>query len=242
MFLNLGQTERRSENNVYEGTFSTYETAISGSYGTTVSENLALGLNVKFIYSHLADRGAGQEKGTGVGTVFAFDVGSLYKAREPLLGKNINVGANLSNMGPKVSYIDVAQADPIPTTLKTGFAWNLIEDSYNKLTFIGEINKLLVKKNRDDGDTDPFYIALFTAWVDEPFFHDLIYNLGFEYWYTDLVALRMGYWNDEIGQVKPLTYGASFKVSAYRFDFSYVAAGKEHPLTDTTRLSMTIGL
>jgi hypothetical protein len=103
------------------------------------------------------------------------------------------------------------------------------------------MNKLLVRKF-PDGHTDPFYIALFTAWTDDPAFKDMIYNMGMEYWYSDLVALRMGYWNDEMGKVKPITYGASFKVSAYRFDFSYISAGKGHPLTDTMRLSLTIGL
>jgi len=244
VFLNLGETERRDDINTYLGTFRTYETAITASYGSTVTDNMALGLNVKFIYSHLADRGTGQEKGSGVATDFAIDLGVLYHTNDPLLKKPISFGANLSNMGPKMSYIDRAQADPIPTNLKFGLAWHLIDDAYNRLTLVYDMNKLLVRKH-DDGETDPFYIALFTSWLDEEFpkafFHDLIYNMGIEYWYTDMVALRMGYWNDELGKVKPITYGASFKVSAYRFDFSYISAGKGHPLTDTMRLSLTIG-
>ncbi len=240
IFLNLGETERRDEINTYLGTFRTFETAITGSYGSTVTENLALGLNTKFIYSHLADRGTGQERGSGVATNFAIDLGLLYKTHDPLLGQPLNLGANLSNMGPKMAYIDRAQADPIPTNLKFGLAWHLIDDAHNRLTLAYDMNKLLVRKH-PDGETDPFYIALFTAWLDEPFFFDLIYNVGFEYWYSDLVSLRVGYYNDQLGKVKPLTYGASFKVSAYRFDFSYISAGKGHPLTDTLRLSLTIG-
>ncbi len=253
IFLNLGETERRDELNTNLGTFRTFETAISGSYGSTVTDKMALGLNVKFIYSHLADRGTGQEKGSGVATDFAIDLGLLYKTVDPILNHSLNFGANLQNMGPKMAYIDRAQADPIPTNLKFGYAWNIIEDGYNKLTWATDLNKLLVRKH-PNGDTDPFYIALFTAWTDKEFFsnkppyltkeffYDIIYNTGLEYWYTDMVALRIGYWNDELGKVKPLTYGASFKVSTYRFDFSYISAGKGHPLTDTMRLSLTIGL
>lgn len=241
IFLNLGETEGRDELNQFTGMFRTFETAISGSYGATVTENLAIGLNTKFIYSHLSDKGAGQELGDGTSTNFAVDLGILYKTREPLLGKRINFGANLANMGPKMTYIDAAQADPIPTNLKFGTAWHLVDMPDNRLTFVFEMNKLLVRKHLDNGDTDPFYIALVTAWTDEPVFKDMIYNMGFEYWYSDLVALRAGYYNDEMGNVKPLTYGASFQVSAYRFDFSYVAAGKGHPLTDTMRLSLTVG-
>lgn len=239
-FLNLGETERRDELNRFLGKFVTFETAFNLSYGAMVTDRLALGLNVKFIYSHLADRGTGQEKGSGVGTNFAVDIGILHKIRDPLLRKPLSLGANLANLGPKMAYIDRAQADPIPTNLKFGLAWQVIDDAFNKLTLAFDMNKLLVTKH-PDGSTDPVYIALFTSWTDEPFFHDLIYDVGMEYWYTNIVALRMGYWNDEIGKVKPITYGASFKVSAYRFDFSYISAGKGHPLTDTTHLSLTIG-
>lgn len=240
VFLNLGETERRDELNTPLGTFRTFETALTGSYGSTLSENLALGLNVKFIYSHLADRGTGQERGSGSATDFAIDLGMLYKTRDPLLFKPLNLGANLANMGPKMSYIDRAQADPIPTNLKFGFAWSFVSDEFNKLSLVGDVNKLLVTKH-DDGETDPFYIALATSWTEGPFWYDMIYNVGMEYWYSDLVALRVGYWNDELGKVKPITYGASFQVSTYRFDFSYISAGKGHPLTDTLRLSLSLG-
>jgi len=238
-FLNLGETERRDELNQYLGKFATFETAISTSYGTKITENTGLGVSVKFIYSHLADKGTGQEQGSGVGTDIAVDIGILHKTIDPLFGNKLQLGANLSNLGPKMSYIDVAQADPIPTGLAMGFAYSLLDDSYNKLVLTGETDKLLVRKY-PDGKTDPFYIALFTAWTDEPFFYDLIYHAGMEYWYSDMVGLRMGYWNDEIGKVKPVTYGASFKVSAYRFDISYLTAEKGHPLTGTTHFSITI--
>lgn len=257
-FLNLGETERRDDLNNYLGTFRTFETAICGSYGSTISDNTALGLNVKFIYSHLSDRGTGQEKGSGVATNFAIDLGILHKTVDPFFHMPLNLGANLSNMGPKMAYIDAAQADPIPTNLKMGFAWRVIDDGFNRVTFVGDINKLLVRKYAD-GSTDPFYAAIFTSWLyhtkrnenlqledvsydARDFFADIIMNVGAEYWYSDLVALRAGYWNDQLGKVFPITYGASFKVSTYRFDFSYISAGKGHPLTDTMRLSMTIGL
>jgi len=267
VFLNLGETERRDDLNNYLGTFRTFETALSGSYGATVTDNTALGLNVKFIYSHLSDRGTGQERGSGVATDFAVDLGVLHKTSDPFFGLPLNLGANLANMGPKMSYIDRAQADPIPTNLKMGIAWRLIDDNFNKLTFAYDVNKLLVRKYAD-GTTDPFYVAFVTSWIyhterewvrntvtgdstqelkdvaytPKAFMYDLIHNVGMEYWYSDLVGLRFGYWNDELGKVKPITYGASFKVSAYRFDFSYISAGKGHPLTDTMRLSLTMGL
>ena len=54
----------------------------------------------------------------------------------------------------------------------------------------------------------------------------LIWNIGAEYWYSTLVGLRGGYWNDDLGKVFPYTFGVSLKYSTYRFDFSYLSAGK----------------
>ncbi|NQT34807.1 PorV/PorQ family protein [bacterium] len=239
VFINLGSSPHTDDLGRTLGHFSTYETALTASYGATVTENFGLGLNVKFIYSHLSDVGAGQEKGSGVATNFAVDLGVLYKMTEPLLHKQVSFGANLANMGPKMSYIDQAQADPIPTNLKFGLAYKLLDDEFNKFTIAYDMNKLLVRKHSDN-KTDPFYIALFTAWTDEPVFIDMIYNLGFEYWYSDMVALRWGYWNDQLGDLKPMTYGASFKVSAYRFDFSYIYG--ESTQKNTMRLSLNLTL
>ncbi len=236
VFLNLGESERRSETNEYLGTFSSYEFAVTGSYGSTMSKTMALGVNMRFIFSHLSDRGAGAEKGTGEATSIGIDVGWLWNT--PI--NRLTLGANLSNMGPKVAYIDRAQADPLPTNLKFGFAYRLVDSPYNKMTIVGDFDKELVRVD-SNGESDPFYIAMISAWSDGPLAETLIYHTGVEYWYSDLIALRLGYWNDELGKVKPITFGASLRYSLYRFDFSYVSAGEGHPLQDTMRFSLSIG-
>ncbi len=243
IFLNLGETERRGENNEYLGTFSSYEFALTGSYGANMTESTALGVNMRFIYSHLSDKGQGAEQGSGVATSIGVDIGVLSKG--PLGGlwaplDRLDIGANLSNMGPKVAYIDRAQADPLPTNLKVGVAYHLVDTAYNRLTIVGDVNREMVYRD-DSGDSDPFYLAIIRNWGDGALFPTMIYNTGMEYWYSDLVALRFGYWNDDLGKVKPLTFGASLQYSLYRFDFSYVSAGEGHPLQDTMRFSLSIG-
>ncbi len=237
IFLNLGESIRTDETGRQLGTFNSYELAVTGSYGSFVSDNMSLGVNMRFIYSNLSPVGAGSEKGSGTANSVGVDVGWLWKT--PFM-KNLSFGANLSNMGPKVAYIDRAQADPLPTNLKVGFAYHIFKSPYNTLTLVGDVDKELVYLN-EDGESDPFYLAMVRAWGDGPFFGTLIYHTGLEYWYSDLVALRVGYWNDELGQVKPITFGASLKYSLYRFDFSYVSAGEGHPLQDTMRFSLSIG-
>ena len=239
IFLNLGETQRRGPSNEDLGTFSSYEIAVTGTYGAEINPNLAMGVGLKLAYSSLSPGGgAGEEAGSGTATAVAADLGLLYKAQ---FLRGLSLGANLSNMGPKVSYIDRAQADPLPTNLKAGFAYRIIDQEYNRLTIASDVNKELVKRD-EFGRSDEFYEALFSAWGDGDLVESLIWNIGMEYWYSTLVGLRAGYWNDDLGRVFPYTFGVSLQYSSYRFDFSYLTAGENHPLTDTMRYSLTVDL
>ncbi|MBK6910027.1 MAG: PorV/PorQ family protein [bacterium] len=236
VFLNLGETVRTDVTGRELGTFSSYELAITGSYGALVNENLSMGVGLKLAYSNLSPTGAGAEAGKGTATAIAADLGMLYKA--PFMS-GLSVGANLSNMGPKVSYIDRAQADPLPTTLKFGIAYKILDQEFNKLTILSDLDKELVKRD-EFGRSDEFYEALFSAWGDGDLAKSLIWHMGAEYWYSTLVGLRGGYYNDHLGRVFPYTFGVSLKYSTYRFDFSYLTAGENHPLTDTMRYSLSV--
>jgi hypothetical protein len=238
IFLNLGETQRTNEQAQNLGTFSSYEIAVTGTYGAEINRHLAMGVGLKLAYSNLSPTGAGAEAGSGTATAVAADIGLLYKA--PFL-RGLSFGANLSNMGPKVSYIDRAQADPLPTNLKVGFAYKIVDQEYNKLTVASDVNKELVKRD-NFGHSDEFYQALFTSWGDANLVKSIIWNVGIEYWYSTLVGLRAGYWNDDLGKVFPYTFGVSLKYSSYRFDFSYLTAGTNHPLTDTMRYSLSVDL
>ncbi len=238
-FLNLGEQTITGEGGPEPlGTFNSFEFALTLSYGTLLADNLGLGVNLRYIRSNLSSVGAGAEKGNGKANGYAVDLGVLYKPY-----RRLAVGANLSNMGPKITYIDAAQADPLPTNLKLGFAFRLVDQKYNRLTLAADVNKLLVRRYKD-GTSDPFYKAIFTSWTDESFsteLRNMIRNVGVEYVYSDLISLRAGYTYDRKGKVKYATFGAGLQYSLYRFDFGYVAAPQGHPLSDTMRFSLTIG-
>ncbi len=241
VYLNLGKQMRTSSTGQELGEFNSSEYAISASYGATVTDNLAMGLSLRFIYSSLSPYGAGTERGSGTASGFAFDVGLLYNF--PFLNNRLSWGMNLSNMGPKIAYIDEDQADPLPTNLKTGFAFKLVDQKYNKITLTADINKLLVTP-RKGSKADPFLKAIVTSWYDDPFQTELdkiTRSVGIEYWYSDLFALRTGYYHDKEGKVHYFSFGAGIKYASYGFDFGYVAAEKGHPLADTMRFSLTAG-
>ncbi len=255
-FLNLGKQYITGEDSPeILGEFSSYEFAFSGTYGTLINENWSVGVGLRYIRSNLSNVGAGAEKGEGKANAFGFDLATLYKV--PMLPR-LSFGLNLSNMGPKITYIDAAQADPLPTNLKVGFAYKIVDSKYNRVTVVGDLNKLMVTRH-SDGTSDPFYKALFTSpWTivekerqniggddekvtgENKIFNGILSG-GVEYWYSDMFALRAGYYWDEPGKVKFMSFGAGIQYALYRFDFGYVSAAEGHPLANTMRFSLSIG-
>ena len=149
--MNLGEQTRTDETGNKLGTFRSYMLAATGSYGTRLSRTASFGLNVKLIHQHLTDRGAGAEQGDGNATNFAFDIGYLKKE---FLLNNLSMGLSIQNIGNKITFIDAAQADPMPTNLKLGLNYE-IKGEHNSLKIAYDLNKLLVTKYPDrdiDGD------------------------------------------------------------------------------------------
>lgn len=262
-YLNLGEFVRTlSIGPDPVGTFKSFEFAVTVGYGTKISNSLAAGLNLRFIHSNLSPIGTEQEQGEGKATTVSFDVATLWRPsyfRLPIIGLNLGdrfgFGFNLSNLGPKVTYIDAAQADPLPTNLRVGFAFNVIKSDFNNLTYTVDFSRLLVRRHPAPVDSagnvvgepqppDAFYKAVFTAWGDGGL-RKVNVGTGFEYWYghPKLIALRMGYfWEDpQYGNRKFLSFGAGIRYDIYGFDFSYISTFEQnHPLSDTLRFSLLI--
>ena len=240
IYFNMGEQVQTGESGPEPiGTFHSWDMSVTLSYATKLKPNLGLGVNMRYIRSNLAPMGAGAEKGTGVGSSFAADIGMLYK---PGFLKGLNMGFNLSNMGPKITYIDADQADPLPTNLKIGIGYKILDSEFNKLLITVDTNKLLVVRHKD-GTSDPFYKALFTSWKGslKTQANELISSCGIEYVYNNMIFLRGGYYYDYEGRVKYPTIGAGLQYDKFRFDFAYVAAEQGSPLSDTMRFSLTAG-
>jgi len=218
-FLSLGRNVRTDEFGEVKGEFDSFEMAFAFSYGTRLSPRVSAGLSAKIIYSHLADRGAGLEKGKGSGSSFALDAGLLYNT----FIKRLTFGTALTNLGPNIAYIDLNQSDPLPRNLAVGLAYRIVETPFNRLTATFEVNKELV------GLDDPLSTEIKEA----------IENMGIEYWYGTYVSLRAGYIYDRAGDIKTATFGAGLQYGLFRFDFAYIPSSKDLALANTMRFSMT---
>jgi len=267
-YMNFGEFVRTLSNSPDPvGTFRSFDAALTLGYATKLSDDWGLGFNFRLIHSRLSDQPTENEQGTGVATSVSFDIAAMWRPQEfniPLIGDfgdRLSVGMNLSNLGPKITYIDQAQADPIPTNFRLGFAIRLFEDDFNSLTYTVDFSKLLVDKSgRGDStftsaDRKEFYQAVFTAWADQPFneeLRDIVTSMGLEYWYGDpnefQFALRSGFFYEDpsYGNRKFITLGAGIRYDMYGFDFSYITTsvfpnGDTHPLSDTLRFTLLIG-
>jgi len=218
-YLSLGRQEGTDEFGNPTGTFSSYELAFAISYGTYLSRDIALGGTFKYIHSHLANQGAGAEKGSGVGKSFAFDVGITYKVTH-----RMKLGASIVNIGPNMAYIDADQADPLPRALKIGIGYDIVNSQYYKLTAVFDSDIDLVGLgNKEDRGVK---------------FDQTIFSGGAEFWYGESMALRAGYYYDKAGDVKSPTFGASIMWEKFQFDFGYFKGGTGHPLENQLLFSL----
>jgi hypothetical protein len=269
-YMNFGEFVRTSADSPDPtGTFRSFDAALTLGYATKIHPDWGLGFNFRLIHSRLSDKPTEQEEGSGVATSVSFDVGAMWRPEKlviPFLdediGGRLSIGVNLSNMGPKIYYIDQAQADPIPTNFRLGFAFDIFHDDYNSLIYTLDFSKLLVSKTQIDSSkgiynstSKPWYQAIFAAWGDKPFseeLRDIVTSMGFEYWYGTpgdfLFALRTGYFYEDpsYGNRKFITFGAGIRYDIYGFDFSYITTsvfkgGENHPLSDTLRFTVLIG-
>ena len=243
-YLNLGEFSRTGPNGPeILGTFKAFELAVTGGYATKAFEDFGIGINLRFIYSSLAPFGTSEEQGRGVGSTVSFDIGALYKPQIAGFENRFGIGLNLSNVGPKITYIDQAQADPIPTNVRLGFSVKAIEGDFNNITLNIDFARLLVRRYID-GSSDPFYKGLFTSWSDRAW-QKVTIGAGVEYWYgkPKLIALRYGYFYEhpDAGNRKFHTFGAGIRYDIYGFDFSYLSTVEEnHPLAETLRFTLLI--
>jgi hypothetical protein len=115
------------------------------SFARSFSEDIAGGISLGVLRLTLADFGTAFEEGRGKSTSVLFNGGVIF--RNQLLSatfvnestaednpvhvladshshKGISIGLALANIGPKVTMIDAAQADPLPSTLIVGVAYS----------------------------------------------------------------------------------------------------------------------
>ncbi len=237
VLMNLGEFTYTDIKGNPQGTFNSTEFALGLSYGMIIAEDLAAGATIRYIQSNLTATSTSQGD-AGRGISMGLDLALLWKPTHlgPLEDR-LSLGFNLQNIGPKMTYVH--ESDPLPTTLRLGGGFKIVEDEYNDLTLAVDFAKMLVY--RDGTNADPVPVSFVTAWQNP----GAEWAFGLEYWYNKLIALRGGYfWEPAaVGGREYWNFGAGVKYNIFNLDFSYINTIEEsHPLANTMRFSMLIDL
>lgn len=258
-YFNLGTVDSYDEVINSLGTLKPNEYAFDVSLARKYGEAFSLGLTGRFIHSNLTQGAAVNGVQTQSGTAFAADVSLYYKKATRQLGNDgsLAFGADISNIGTKMRYVDGGPQYFLPTNLRLGIANSMTIDDYNQVTLTFDVNKLLVPtppirdtntgniiQGRDDNRS--VVSGIFGSFSDAPGgfteeLQEITFSSGFEYWYNKQFAVRGGYFyeNPNKGNRQYITLGAGFHYNDFKLDFSYVSANQDKsPLANVLRFSL----
>lgn len=243
------------------GQFRPNEFAFDVGYATKLSDHFSGGGAIRYIHSNLTGNINVEGSATHPGNSVAADISGYYEGEEKELGGKKSIwrfGANISNIGAKISYSDRGERDFIPINLRLGSSLHMELDDYNKISFVLDFNKLLVptppKYSNDSSNqiiagkdpNRPLVSGMFGSFTDAPGgareeLSEINIGGGIEYWYANQFALRGGYFNEAStkGGRKFITLGLGVKYNVFGLDFAYlIPTEQRHPLQNTLRFTL----
>jgi hypothetical protein len=272
LFFSLGEITFTNDLGTETGTYKPNEFSLDFTYSRKFTKQFSMAVAARYIYSNLT---MGQFVGgleTHPGQSFAVDIATYYQKPFKFAGRSkgnlFAFGANISNIGAKISYTESTERDFIPTNLKFGPSLTLALDDYNTISVLFDVNKLLVPTPpiyatdtngvplRDpNGDLiiedgmDPnvgVVEGMIQSFYDAPGgfkeeMREFTYSVGVEYWYDKQFAVRGGYFheNQYKGNRKYFTLGAGLRYNVFGLDFAYlIPVDQRNPLENTIRFSL----
>ncbi|MCX2575899.1 type IX secretion system outer membrane channel protein PorV [Pedobacter sandarakinus] len=257
-YFSLGSINLIDENQQDLGSFSPSELALDASFVRSFGDGFALGTTLRYIRSNLSSGLFGSTQLSSAGQAVAVDISGIVKTNTQLLGSDaiLSLGANIANIGTKMSYSAEGDSYFLPTNLKIGGASTFLVDSYSELTFALDFNKLLVPtqpiydiqgniiSGKDPNRSVP--AGIFGSFSDAPGgfseeLREVSISTGIEYRYNKQFALRAGYHYEspQKGDTQYFTVGAGLKYNVVNIDLSYLAATtQQSPLANTLRFSL----
>jgi len=237
------------------------EFAFDAGYARKLSDQLSLGVAIRYINSNLAGNSSINGVSYKAGTSVAGDLG-LYYTRPSADGSGLSLGLAMTNMGAKIGYTDDAAAkDFIPANLAIGGVYTKVVNEVNKVSFGLDIHKMLVPTPPSLGDSAGLINyrskgvvgSWFSSFGDAPggFAEELkefSFSSGMEYWYNDQFAFRLGYFYEDKtkGNRQYFSMGAGIRYNVFGINFSYLIPSgtgvNRNPLSNTMRFSLVFDL
>ncbi len=225
-YLDMGTQQATDENGQPLGEFDSYMFSVGANYGVRISQNVGVGLGVKYFRDHLADVGQDVTGGGGNGDSFGVDLGVLWKV--PAIRSNI--GFAIANLGPDIKHVDADQSDPMPRKATLGIAFSLYHSEFMGLLLVGDYLAPLYKWDDDKED--------YGFGLD---FDQEEFGFGVEWNYLRSLFVRFGYKSASYGDIRDTTFGFGVDLDrwtgqAITFDFASVPQAEGLP--KVSRLSL----
>src|SRR5690606_25253957 len=236
-FFSLGDLQFTDINGLPLGQGNPNEFEVALAYTRKLSDNFSAGLTGKFIYSNLASGQQIDNIDIVAATAGAVDISFTYQKPVSIgSGSLLRMGAAITNIGSKISYTKSEFRDFIPANLGLGAALEMNLDEYNQLTFLVDINKMLVPTpiHPDSMEYDENNIGfadfregalsegIFRSFGDAPggfneVLREISFSVGAEYWYNKQFAIRAGYYYEHAtkGNRQFLTAGLGLRYNVF---------------------------
>jgi hypothetical protein len=270
-YFSLGNIEFTDNNGTNIGSFNPNEYSVDGAYALKINDNWSVGMAARYIYSNLTGAINVAGEYTKPGQSMGVDISSYYRSKDLEWGGKktiVAAGVCISNIGPKISYTNSGNSDFLPINLRIGPSITLDLDPYNSISWVLDIDKLLVPtppvylENKSGGDSAnkngqliilagqnpnvPVPEGMIQSFYDAPGgaleeFHEIDYATGFEYWYDKQFAARTGFFyeNPTKGGREYITFGAGFRLKVMNVDLSYlIPITQQNPLQNTLRITL----
>ena len=156
-YFSLGEITFTNDQGVDIGTYNPNEFALDATYSRKFSPRLSGAVAGRFIYSNLTQGVAVEGQDTKAGMSGAADIAIYYVDPIKLgnLDGTFSLGANISNIGSKISYYsDKSDKEFIPTNLRISPALTIDIDDFNSFSLYAEFTKLLVPTSPISAVTD----------------------------------------------------------------------------------------
>jgi hypothetical protein len=222
-YFSLGEIQFTDMTGGSLGNYNPNELAVDLAYAQKLSDQFAVGVAFRYIYSNLAGGANLSQNPIKPGTSFAGDITAYYNNKTRIQGYKTNYafGAAITNIGAKITYTTAQQENFIPVNLRLGGYGQVEIDKYNAIAFTMDFNKLLVPtppeyeftangqpvidpvtgryKIRNGKDNNvPLVQGMMQSFSDAPGgireeLSEINISTGIEYWYDKQFALRAGY-------------------------------------------------
>ncbi|KQS31546.1 hypothetical protein ASG33_11745 [Dyadobacter sp. Leaf189] len=226
--------------------------AISAAYSRQLGKNFSMGATLKYISSDLgyAYVNAGTiKKGQSV----AADISAYYHKQVTggQSGEDFNwsLGVIASNLGNKIDFGSSGKYF-LPAKLRIGGGLSYTATGKHRINLVADLSKLMVPTPTasQNGQNGAVLKGALRSFSDAPGgfkeeMQEIMFSVGAEYWYKNVVALRGGYYGEnqkKAGQ-QIITVGAGARIFRnFNADLAYIIPLKEgSPLAETLRTTVS---